>query len=308
MHMENAIVIGSGPAAHTACIYLARANLAPLMLEGDSSGKVVAGGLLTTTKTVENFPGFPSGIDGLQLTDNFRKQSEAFGTQIISETAVSVRQSRSDGTFLVLTTDGSEYFSRAIILATGSTPKGLDVSGYDAFWGRGISTCAVCDGSLPCYRNVPIAVVGGGDSACEEALHLAKTASVVYLIHRRGELRASKIMADRVLAHPKIRPVWNSVITEIHGGKRVEAVTLNGQDSLDVSGVFVAIGHTPNTEFLRGFVELDAEGYIVTGRDMSTSVKGVWAAGDVQDRHYKQAITAAGSGCMAALELERWLH
>ncbi len=304
----NAIIIGSGPAGHTAALYLARANLHPLLLEGDSTGEVVAGGLLTTTKVVENFPGFPQGIDGFELTDRFREQSARFGTEIRSETVTKVE--KVDNIFEVQTASNT-YLTRAVLIATGSTPNRLHIPGYDAFWHKGISTCAVCDGGLPVYRNVPLAVVGGGDSACEEALHLAHTASKVYLIHRRDKLRASKIMAERVFQNPKIELIWNTEVVEVQGNKHVERIMLkNGNETtpLEVRGLFVAIGHTPNSEFVKGLVDLDPTGYILTARNMETSMKGIWAAGDVQDPHYRQAITAAASGCVAALEIERYLY
>lgn len=306
--VNNVIIIGSGPAGHTAALYLSRANLEPLMLEG-----ACGGGLLTTTKVVENFPGFPEGVDGYELTERFQQQSKRFGTRILGETATRIIPPREAGApFEVETESGSVHRARAIILATGSTPNGLPVPGYDAFWHKGISTCAVCDGGLPCYRNVPLAVVGGGDSACEEALHLAHTASKVYLIHRRGTLRASKIMADRVMKNEKIVPIWNTEVAEVQGGRNLERLILktNGsivEEPLEVRGLFVAIGHTPNSAFVNRLVEVDATGYIVTNRKMETNVKGIWAVGDVQDPHYRQAITAAGSGCIAALEVERWL-
>lgn len=308
MHYK-VIVIGSGPAGHTACIYLSRANLDPLMLEGDSTGSVISGGLLTTTKTVENFPGFPEGVNGYDLTESFKEQSLKFGTTIFSQTVESV--GIINDIFYVKTKEAL-YSSNALIIATGSTPKRLYVEGYDKFWHKGISTCAICDGGLPCFKNVPIAVVGGGDSACEEALHLSHTASKVYLIHRRNELRASKIMSDRVMINKKIEILWDSEVHEIKGDKHVEAVVLKDtktdiKTEISVRGLFVAIGHTPNTEFVSKFVDLDSEGYIKTDRSMKTSVEGVWAAGDVQDSKYRQAITAAGSGCIAALECERWL-
>ncbi len=311
--LNNVIIIGSGPAGHTAAIYLARANLQPIMLEGDSSGEVVSGGLLTTTKIVENYPGFPQGVDGYELTENFKEQSKRFGTEIISETATKITQN-DDKTFIVHTAENT-YHTRAVIISTGSTPNRLYVPGYDDFWHKGISTCAVCDGGLPCYRNVPLAVVGGGDSACEEALHLSHTASKVYLIHRRYQLRASKIMIDRVLRNPKIIPIWNSEVVEVLGGDQVEKLLLKSTNEetlslseLEVRGLFVAIGHTPNSQFVKDFVETDKSGFIVTNERKETSVKGIWAAGDVQDPHYRQAITAAGSGCVAALEVERYLH
>lgn len=306
----NTIIIGSGPAGHTAGLYLARANLSPLMLEGDSSQEVISGGLLTTTKTVENFPGFPEGIDGYELTERFKQQSERFGLQIKSETATKIVPYED---FFEVITKEATYTTKTILLATGSTPNRLYIPGYDAFWHKGISTCAVCDGGLPAFRNVPVAVVGGGDSACEEALHLAHTASKVYLIHRRNELRASKIMVQRVLNHPKIQLVWNAEVIEVQGDKFVESIELKDtqtgeQTSLPVRGLFVAIGHTPNSQFVSELVALDPQGYIQTNRKQETSYKGIWSAGDVQDPSYRQAITAAGSGCIAALEIERFLH
>lgn len=309
--INNVVIIGSGPAGHTAAIYLARANLQPIMLEGDSSGEVVSGGLLTTTKIVENFPGFPKGVEGYELTENFKEQSRRFGTNIISETATKIIPN-DDGTFIVHTKERT-YHTRTVIISTGSTPNRLYIPGYDNFWHKGISTCAVCDGGLPCYRNVPLAVVGGGDSACEEALHLSHTASKVYLIHRRNYLRASKIMIDRVLSNPKIFPIWNNEVIEIKGKDNLDRLILkntsNGEiNELEVRGLFVAIGHTPNSQFVKDLVELDKSGFIITNERKETNIKGIWAAGDVQDPHYRQAITAAGSGCIAALEVERFLH
>ena len=307
----NVIIIGSGPAGHTASIYLARANLSPLMLEGDSCGDIVAGGLLTTTKIVENYPGFPDGVDGYELTERLKEQSLRFGTKIISESVIRVQK---QGNLFDVYTKNNIYQTKSIIVATGSTPNRLYVPGYDEFWHKGISTCAVCDGGLPCYRNVPIAVVGGGDSACEEALHLAHTASVVYLIHRRDQLRASKIMIDRVMKNTKIKLIWNSEIKEINGNEHVESIKLTSNDSIDsinivnVRGLFVAIGHKPNSGFISDLVQTDSNGYIITNEKKETTQTGIWAAGDVQDPHYRQAITAAASGCVAALEVERWLN
>lgn len=308
----NTVIIGSGPAGHTAAIYLSRSNLSPLMIEGDIADGIVSGGLLTTTKTVENFPGFPDGVDGYELTERFKQQSLKYGTTIVSETAKKIEQQ--DNLFKIYT-DSNTYITKSIIIATGSTPKKLYVPGYDTFWNKGISTCAVCDGSLPCFRNVPIAVVGGGDSACEEALHLSHTASIVYLIHRRDTLRASKIMIDRVLSNKKIIPIWNSEVIEIIGNKNIEKLLLKTSvnnsvniSELQVKGLFVAIGHTPNSDIVKNIVELDDVGYIKTNDKKETSVKGIWSIGDVQDSLYKQAITAAGSGCIAALEIEKWLR
>lgn len=309
----NVIIIGSGPSGHTAALYLSRANLSPLMLEGDSTGAVISGGLLTTTKVVENYPGFPEGVDGYELTQRFRDQSLKFGTQIVSETVTKIvkLENNTDIKFEIHTSSNI-YKTKTIIISTGSTPNRLYVDGYDKFWQNGISTCAVCDGALPCYRNVPIAVVGGGDSACEEALHLTHYASKVYLIHRRDKLRASKIMIDRVLSNPKIEPVWDSEVVEISGDKHLDKIKLKNTVlekylDLDVKGLFVAIGHSPNSKFVSDIVELDKMGYIITNNKMETTTEGIWAAGDVQDPHYRQAITAAGSGCIAALEVERYL-
>jgi thioredoxin reductase (NADPH) len=311
MDMNNVIIIGSGPAGHTAALYLARANLSPLLLEGDSMGDVISGGLLTTTKIVENYPGFPEGIDGYELTERFKSQSMKFGTTVISETAVNINQLE-DKSFEVYTSNKA-YKTKSIIIATGSTPNRLYITGYDEYWHKGISTCAICDGGLPCYRNVPIAVVGGGDSACEEALHLSHTASIVYLIHRKDKLRASKIMVDRVMKNTKIVPIWNSEIMEVRGNSsNVEELIIKNIDdklsSLPVRGLFVAIGHTPNSKFVSSFIDTDTHGYIKTNRKMETNVEGIWAVGDVQDPLYRQAITAASSGCIAALEVERWLN
>ncbi len=310
MIIYDVIIVGSGPAGHTAAMYLARANLNLLMLEGENPG-----GLLTTTKTVENFPGFPDGVDGYELTDRFKQQSQKFGTQIISEQANVITHTKNKNkTFKIKTTSDTIYKSKAVIISTGSTPKRLDIPGYDEYWHKGVSTCAVCDGGLPIFRNVPIAVVGGGDSACEEALHLTHTASQVYLIHRRDTLRASKIMVDRVLKNPKIKMIWNTEVLEILGNKEQvnEIKLINNQEKkqskLKVKGLFVAIGHTPNSQFVSSLVDLDENGYIKTNEKKETSLKGIWAAGDVQDPHYRQAITAAGAGCVAALEVERYLQ
>lgn len=304
-------MIGSGPAGHTACIYLARANLQPLMLEGDSSDGVAPGGLLTTTKEVENFPGFPDGVLGYDLTDNFRKQSEKFGTKIISEMVIQIK--KQEKCFSVETKE-NVYQTKAILIATGSNPKHLAVPGYTEFWQKGISSCAVCDGSLPVFRKVPIAVVGGGDTACEEALHLAHTASKVYLIHRRDKLRASSVMTNRVLQHPKIEMIWDTEVVEISGDTSVKILLLENVltkeiQSLEVRGLFVAIGHTPNTKFVKDLIDLDNEGRIITDETYRTNVEGIWAAGDCQDRNnWRQAITSAGSGCAASLEIGRWLE
>lgn len=307
--MYNVIIIGSGPAGHTAALYLSRANLSPLMLEGEVTDTTTPGGLLTTTKIVENYPGFPDGIDGYELTERFKEQSKKFGTQIVSEFATKIIKLSNE---FEVQTKNNKYLTRAIIITTGSTPNKLYVPGYDTFWHKGISTCAVCDGGLPCFRRVKLAVVGGGDSACEEALHLANTASLVYLIHRRDKFRASKIMIDRVMANKKINIIWDSEVVEIQGTDHVELLKIknnidNTISDLSVRGLFVAIGHKPNTSFVSDLIQLDDAGYIVTNSKTQTNIEGIWAAGDVQDPHYRQAITAAASGCIAALEVERWL-
>jgi thioredoxin reductase (NADPH) len=306
-------IIGSGPAGHTAAIYAARASLEPVMYEGFMAGGVAAGGQLTTTTEVENFPGFPSGISGPELMDLMRKQSERFGTKIVTETIA--RLDLSQRPFRIYTEDEPETAieSHALILATGATARRLNLPGEDQFWQKGISACAVCDGALPMFKDSPLVVIGGGDSAAEEASYLTRYGSKVMVVHRRNELRASKIMADRLLANPKIEMIWDSKAVSTTGGATLEKVQLEniktGQKSeVAARGLFYAIGHVPNTQICRGQLDLDDDGYILTKPGTAhTSVEGVFAAGDVQDKHYRQAITAAGSGCMAALEAERYL-
>ncbi|EMO54528.1 thioredoxin-disulfide reductase [Leptospira noguchii] len=306
------VIIGSGPAGHTAAIYAARANLNPVMYEGFMAGGIAAGGQLTTTTEVENFPGFPEGIDGTKLTQLFREQSIKYGTKILTQTITKVDFSSKP---FKLWSDDELIEAHAVIIATGATAKRMNVIGEDTYWQRGISACAVCDGALPIYRNKELAVVGGGDSAVEEASHLTKFASKVYLLHRRDSLRASKIMQKRATTHPKIEIIWNSQVKEAKGdGKNLTSLTLedtiNGQKKeLSVGGLFYAIGHKPNTDIFQGILDLDESGYIKTvPGSTKTNIEGVFAAGDVQDKIYRQAVSAAGSGCMAALDAERWLE
>lgn len=304
------VIIGSGPAGHTAAVYAARANLNPLLFEGFMAG--LAGGQLMTTTEVENYPGFPEGIMGPELMAHFRAQAERFGTTLLTEDVESVDFSKRP--FLIKGSD-TVVEAEAVIIATGATAKRLDIEGAGdkEFWQKGVTACAVCDGAAPIFRNKPLFVIGGGDSAVEEAVFLTKYGSIVYLVHRRDELRASKIMAERAKNHPKIKILWNSAIEKISGDQVVRSIRLKNlitgkQEEMEAAGVFFAIGHQPNTSFLQGQLQLDPTGYILVKPGTSyTSVKGVFAAGDVQDHVYRQAVTAAGSGCMAALDAERWL-
>jgi len=312
--IRNVIIIGSGPAGLTAAIYTARANLEPLMIEGEpSSTSDQPGGQLMLTTEVENFPGWPDGIMGPELMGRFREQALRFGTQI--ETAKVSRVDLSASPFGVWvgdpTTPEPTYRARSVIVSTGAQSLMLGLPEETRLLGHGLSTCATCDGFF--FRDHDIAVVGGGDSAVEEALFLTKFARTVTLVHRRDELRASKIMRDRAHANEKIRFAWNSTVTTIHGENTVEGVTLvdtiTGEERpLAVTGVFVAIGHRPNTDLFVGQLDLEENGYLITHRGSHTNVDGVFACGDVQDHVYRQAITAAGSGCMAAIDAERWLE
>ena len=300
---ERVLIVGSGPAGLTAAIYAARADLEPLMIEGFERG-----GQLMLTTDVENYPGFPDGIMGPELMEQFRKQAERFGTRIVSSNVT--RVDLSERPFRVWV-DDDEYTAETVIISTGASARWLGVPGEEQLRGFGVSACATCDGFF--FRDREIAVVGGGDSAMEEALFLTKFASKVTVIHRRDEFRASKIMANRVLEHPKIEVRWNSVVDEIVGDGAVEAVQLRDvtsgeQSTLKVEGVFVAIGHDPNTSVFVDHIDLDEQGYIVTTGGTGTNVPGVFAAGDVVDKVYRQAITAAGMGCQAALDAERWLE
>jgi len=314
MH-SRAVIIGSGPAGHTAAIYLARANLKPVLFEGFMANGFAAGGQLTTTTDVENFPGFPGGILGPELMDKFRAQSLRFGTTIITETVSRIDLSARPFRYWREGQEDQEpETTDSVIIATGASAKRMGLKGEDTYWQSGISACAVCDGAVPIFRNKALAVIGGGDSAAEEATYLTKYGSHVYVLVRRGELRASKIMAKRLMNNPKITILWNTVAVECQGdgdllnNLRIRNVLSGEEKDLPVSGLFYAIGHEPATAIVRNQLQVDADGYILTVPGTTqTSVKGVFAAGDVQDKRYRQAITSAGSGCMAALEAEKML-
>lgn len=302
--MLDLAIIGSGPAGYTAGIYASRASLKPVLFEGLESG-----GQLMLTTDVENYPGFDSGIMGPDLMQIFKKQAERFGTEIKTETINSIK--KIDGGFSLESAKDSYEF-KSVIISSGASAKWLDIKGEKELQGHGVSACATCDGFF--FKEKEVIVVGGGDSAMEEALFLTKFAKKVYIVHRRDSFRASKIMQDRALGNDKIEVLWNKEMTEIHGSESVESVSLadtkDGSSSeVNIDGVFMAIGHTPNVDFLAGLVELDEKGYVKTGftTETSTSVPGVFAAGDVADSIYRQAVTAAGTGCQAAIDAERWL-
>ncbi|KAF8334703.1 thioredoxin reductase [Cantharellus anzutake] len=314
---SKVVIIGSGPAGHTAAVYLSRANLNPVLFEGFLANGFAAGGQLTTTTDVENYPGFPDGVLGGELTEKFRQQSIRFGTIVITETISKLDLSVRPFKYWREGAEGDPNAfetADAIILATGASAKRLNLPGEDTYWNNGISACAVCDGAVPIFRNKPLAVVGGGDSAAEEATFLTKYGSHVYVLVRRDKLRASDIMAKRLLSNPKITVLWNTVPIEAQGKNgllsniRLKDTKTGEERDLPANGLFYAIGHTPATELVKGQLETDAEGYVITVPGTTlTNVKGVFAAGDVQDKRYRQAITSAGTGCMAALEAEKLL-
>ena len=304
--MEKVVIIGSGCAGWTAALYTARAQLAPRVFTGQQPG-----GLLTTTSIVENFPGFPEGVDGYELMTRMQKQAERFGARSGFGTVEKVDFSKQP---FALVVDGENVEAETVIIATGASHKHLDIPGEDLLETKGVTYCATCDGALPVFRNQPLVVVGGGDSACEEALYLTRFASVVHLVHRRDSLRASKIMQERVHAHTKIQPVWDFAVTEILDvkqdkvtGVKLKNLKTGAESILPCAGVFIAIGHGPNTEIFKGQIEMDANGFIVPKEGTMTSVPGVFVAGDCADHVYRQAITAAGAGCAAAIDAERFL-
>ena len=307
MALEKVVIIGSGCAGWTAALYTARANLKPLLITG-----AMPGGLLTTTSIVENYPGFPEGIDGTELMMRMQQQAERFGTRVrFGSTVESVDLSKEP---YMLTVDGETVETETVIIATGAGHRHLGLESEHLLERKGVTYCATCDGALPPFRNKPLVVVGGGDSACEEAMYLTRFGSIVYLVHRRDSLRASRIMAERTLAHEKIKPIWDSVVTDILDvkqnkvtGVRLKNLKTDEESTLDCAGVFVAIGHTPNTQLFGGVINMDENGYIIPAKGTETNVKGVFVAGDCSDHVYRQAITAAGMGCAAAIDCERYL-
>ncbi|WP_254563778.1 thioredoxin-disulfide reductase [Oscillatoria sp. HE19RPO] len=308
--VENVVIIGSGPAGFTAAIYAGRANLKPVVFEGFQMGGIPGGQLMTTTE-VENFPGFPEGITGPKLMERMKLQAQRWGAELYTEDVQSVDLSQRP---FVIRSDEREVKAHTVIIATGATAKRLGLPSEDQFWSRGVSACAICDGASPIFKGVSLAVVGGGDTAAEEAVYLTKYGTHVHLLVRRDEMRASKAMQDRVLKNPKITVHWNTEAVDIFGtddrmeGIKVKNIKTGEETDLQVRGLFYAIGHTPNTQLFKGQLELDEVGYIVTKHGtVETSVEGVYATGDVQDHEFRQAVTAAGTGCMGAMLAERWL-
>lgn len=311
--MENVVIIGSGPAGYTAALYTARADLSPVVFEGEPSKDILPGGQLMTTTEIENFPGFPKGVSGPDLMDLIKAQAERFGARCLLETVTRVDLSTRP---FQIDAGGKTWETKSLIIATGASVKYLGLPSETRFMNKGVSGCATCDGALPRFRNQPIVVVGGGDTAMEESLFLAKFAGRVHVIHRRDQFRASKIMAERVKTHDKITVEWNSVVEEVLGndadgvtGVRLKDTQTGATRELACAGYFAAIGHKPNTDLFVGQLALRPNGYLITRPDSSqTDIPGVFAAGDVQDHVYRQAVTAAGSGCMAALDCTHWLE
>jgi thioredoxin reductase (NADPH) len=310
---EKVIIIGSGPAGYTAALYTARANLEPLMLEGEISKDILPGGQLMTTTEVENYPGYPDGVTGPKMMEDFKNQCERFGTRFLYKTVTKVDFSKHPFTIY---SGEDTWQAEAVIIATGATAKYLGIPSEEKYMNLGVSACATCDGALPRFRNQPLVVVGGGDTAVEESMFLTQFASKVHLIHRRDELRASKIMADRAINNEKIDIHWFHVIDEVLGdeatgvtGVRIKNVDTDETTDIACTGYFSAIGHKPNTDIFQGILDMNDTGYLVTKPDSTyTNIDGVFAAGDVQDSIYRQAVTAAGSGCMAAIDVSRWLE
>jgi thioredoxin reductase (NADPH) len=301
--VREIIIVGSGPAGLTAALYAARARMNPLVFAGETWG-----GQLMNTTVVENYPGFPDGIKGPDLMMNMVKQAEKFGSQIEYKNVTEIYR---EGEINVVKVGDEEYRSKTLILATGSTPKKLGVPGEDKFYGKGVSTCATCDGAF--YKDKTVIVVGGGDTAMEDSTFLTRFAKKVYIAHRRDEFRASEIMQERALGNEKIEVLWNTEVRGIIGDQNVEKVKIfnnkdNNESELEVDGVFLAVGHIPTTQFLANFIELDEEGYAINKNDVETNIPGVYVAGEIQDHYYKQAVTTAGEGCRAALRAQRWLE
>ncbi|HPO91206.1 MAG TPA: thioredoxin-disulfide reductase [Victivallales bacterium] len=304
--MEKIAIIGSGPAGYTAAIYASRALLQPILITGS-----LPGGQLTQTTDIENYPAYPDAISGFELMEAFKKQAEKFGTRIVFDNVESV-ELKNGGPHKLLLANGEEIITKALIIATGASPKWLGLESEKRFMAKGVSACATCDGAF--FKGQNVVVVGGGDTAMEEAIFLTRFASKVYVVHRRDKLRASKIMAERAMKNPKIEFIWNSVVIDIFGENQVEGVIVknvlsNQVSEIKVNGYFAALGHTPNTSIFKGMLEMDEYGYIITKEPGTrTNINGVFAAGDCADKIFRQAITAAGMGCKAAIEAERWLE
>jgi thioredoxin reductase (NADPH) len=307
--VENLVIIGSGPAGYTAAIYAARANLKPFVFEGYQAGGLPGGQLMTTTE-VENFPGFPDGIMGPELMDRMKAQALRWGAELVTEDVLSVDFSQRP---FVIRSEEREVRAHSVVIATGATAKRLGLPSETLFWSRGISACAICDGATPIFRKAEIVVIGGGDSAAEEAMYLTKYGDHVHLLVRSDKMRASKAMQDRVLSNPRITVHWNTEAIDVHGGDgwmqgvKVRNIKTGEESEISAKGLFYAIGHTPNTSLFQGQIELDDVGYVVTRNHVETNIEGVYAAGDVQDHEFRQGITAAGTGCMAAMLAERYL-